>query len=203
MPVDLLTVPQPVDPTQQKWFDGYMKALRQKTDISLGVETNHELAQRMRRTSSMPSVVDAMHTGPRLAQNATTLQVGAHHNTPKRDPEHDCERQEIVERSAATHRLSQMQAKVLERRRNEYTFIICTTNGCNASPEIAMASKKNPKYNALKYDGGFTETPYRKEKDQEQKTDNDSGNNTSAAFGDYVNLPLFSVLSYTVINNLL
>ncbi|CAD5233397.1 unnamed protein product [Bursaphelenchus xylophilus] len=61
MPVDLLTVPQPVDPTQQKWFDGYMKALRQKTDISLGVETNHELAQRMRRTSSMPSVVDAMH----------------------------------------------------------------------------------------------------------------------------------------------
>ncbi|CAD5233396.1 unnamed protein product [Bursaphelenchus xylophilus] len=96
-----------------------------------------------------------------------------------------------------------IEAKVLERRRNEYTFIICTTNGCNASPEIAMASKKNPKYNALKYDGGFTETPYRKEKDQEQKTDNDSGNNTSAAFGDYVNLPLFSVLSYTVINNLL
>ncbi|CAD5229782.1 unnamed protein product [Bursaphelenchus okinawaensis] len=59
--VELLTVPEPVEVVQQHWFDGYMKALRQKTDTSLVTDSNHELAQRMRRTSSMPSVVDAMH----------------------------------------------------------------------------------------------------------------------------------------------
>ncbi|CAD5230529.1 unnamed protein product [Bursaphelenchus okinawaensis] len=58
--------------------------------------------------------------------------------------------------------MTYIDAKVLERRRNEYQFVVCTANGCNASPEAAEQSKKNPKQNLLKYDKGIKESPLNK-----------------------------------------